>query len=460
MHGFYSQKEIYRSGKVTGAVRILKGQEILPDDSTLVQHNISDGDTVNIVIEPEKQITVEVVCNLGTFKLKISNSLLVKGLKKKLIDSKLVTFLPREFNFETELSEHVTTILDDDSLPLHEYGIRYDCQLLVVKLYLFLTLLSQDRSRKLYKKVSKKTTVGQLKTIIIQYFCVEKDIDISMYISRDQIEFMKVNSKPDALVGEVLSDGQTVCYLKEMCDYSTCWPVMSGNIEVGRVYGDSQDTVGTVKLRIQDQLGIPASCIKVTKTGLDLYKSRKYHRAPTTDNEKMTNLQFTVHVNDSFSLFDSKLLGNRPYLFLTLLNEVQSRKVYKRVSKKTTVKELTKMIIQLFCDEEVIDISLFVTSDQTQFVKLDPVVDITVDEILSDGQIICYLEDLSDYSTCWPVKRDNKDIGYVYGNKKDPEEVIKLRVQDQLGISTSCLKVSGMKDKDLGSIFTITVTWM
>ena len=88
MHGSYLQKEIYRSGKITGAVRILKGQEILPDDSTLVQHNISDGDTVNIVIEPDKKITVEVVCNLGPFKLRISNSCLVKGLKKRLIDSK------------------------------------------------------------------------------------------------------------------------------------------------------------------------------------------------------------------------------------------------------------------------------------------------------------------------------------------------------------------------------------
>ena len=29
-----------------------EGQEILPDDSTLVQHKISDGDTVNVLIEP------------------------------------------------------------------------------------------------------------------------------------------------------------------------------------------------------------------------------------------------------------------------------------------------------------------------------------------------------------------------------------------------------------------------
>ena len=39
------------------------------------------------------------------------------------------------------------------------------------------------------------------------------------------------------------------------------WPVKRDNTEIGKVYGDEGDTVRTVKLRVQDQLGIPASCI-------------------------------------------------------------------------------------------------------------------------------------------------------------------------------------------------------
>ena len=42
---FGHQRELYTSGKITGAVRLLKGQEVLPDDSTLEQLGIIDGST-------------------------------------------------------------------------------------------------------------------------------------------------------------------------------------------------------------------------------------------------------------------------------------------------------------------------------------------------------------------------------------------------------------------------------
>ena len=54
------QKEIYRSRKISGVVRLLNGQETLPDDSTLVQNNISDGDTLSALIEPDKEISVQI----------------------------------------------------------------------------------------------------------------------------------------------------------------------------------------------------------------------------------------------------------------------------------------------------------------------------------------------------------------------------------------------------------------
>ena len=44
--------------KITGSVRVIKGQEVLPDGSTLEEHGIIDGSTINIVIEPEKEINL------------------------------------------------------------------------------------------------------------------------------------------------------------------------------------------------------------------------------------------------------------------------------------------------------------------------------------------------------------------------------------------------------------------
>ena len=155
-------------------MRILKGQEILPDDSTLVQHNISNGDTVNIVIEPEKQITVDIICNRGTFKHEMGSSLLVGSLKQKLIDSEQVAFLPGEFDLEVKVSNTDVQILEDDSLPLHEYGIRDDCKLVVIKPYLFVMFMNQDHSKRVYRKIPKKVSVKELEKMIMQLFCCEK----------------------------------------------------------------------------------------------------------------------------------------------------------------------------------------------------------------------------------------------------------------------------------------------
>ena len=46
--------------KIAGAVRVIKEQEVLPDGSTLDQYGIIDGATVNIVIEPDKEINLNI----------------------------------------------------------------------------------------------------------------------------------------------------------------------------------------------------------------------------------------------------------------------------------------------------------------------------------------------------------------------------------------------------------------
>ena len=67
-----------------GAVRILKGKDVPPDDNTLVQLNLTNGTTLNIVIEPEKQITIQVDQGVqrSTFTYKFSNSASVQEVRK------------------------------------------------------------------------------------------------------------------------------------------------------------------------------------------------------------------------------------------------------------------------------------------------------------------------------------------------------------------------------------------
>ena len=66
--------------KISGAVRVIKGQEVLPDGSTLDEHGIIDGSTVNIVIEPEKEINLNIKLGPKEFNQKVKNSVRVREL--------------------------------------------------------------------------------------------------------------------------------------------------------------------------------------------------------------------------------------------------------------------------------------------------------------------------------------------------------------------------------------------
>ena len=420
-------------------MRILKRQEILPDYSTLIQHNISDGVTVNIVIEPSKQITVDVICKWGIFKHEITSSFIVRDLKQKLIDSEQVGFSSDGFVFEVKLPEGGTKILDDDALPLQHYGIQDDCKVTVVRPYLFLTLMNELQSEKVHRKIPMKTAVRKLKKMIMQLFCDKNVTDIYLFVTNNEIDFVTVDPNADVPVPEILSDGQTVCYLENKYDFHTCYPVEHGYRKICWVYGVLGDTVGTIKLRIQNQLGIPAGCVAVTKSErkyCSVFNKYRCVSFDTSDDEMIDELEITIT-----TWGNSQLPIARPYLFLTLMSQDHSKKKYKKVLKNLTVKELEVMVLKLFCDQNVSDISLFVTSDQIKYVKVDPSKDVSVGEILSDDQTICYLEDKCEYKNSWWAKKGDVGIGRVYGDENDTAEVVKLRVQDQLGIPANHVSV-------------------
>ena len=122
--GVFVQKKIYRSEKIRGAVRILKGQEIQQDKSTLIQHNISDGDTINVVIESEKKFHFNVVFGPEKLSYNAEGSNLINDLKKTLINKNVVVFLLEDFDlqYDTFASDSMKKQVKLDlSLPFHYY---------------------------------------------------------------------------------------------------------------------------------------------------------------------------------------------------------------------------------------------------------------------------------------------------------------------------------------------------
>ena len=113
--------------KITGFVRVIKGQEVLQDGNTLDQHGIIDGSTVNIVIEPEKEISIKMKLGPKEFTHKVKSSVRVRDLKHQLIDGGTVGFLLEDLTLIVSADDNDCVTddipLEDDSLPLYLYGV-------------------------------------------------------------------------------------------------------------------------------------------------------------------------------------------------------------------------------------------------------------------------------------------------------------------------------------------------
>ena len=156
--------------KIPGAVRVIKEQEILPDGGTLEEHGIIDGSMVNSVIEPDKEINLNIKLSPKQFSHKVSISVRLRDFKQQLTDGGIVGFLLDEFTLvitaddNNDVNDNIP--LDDDSLPLHLFGVSDNITLKIVSRKMMIQLFSQ-RGQHMYKTFPRNMTVNQMKKSIL-----------------------------------------------------------------------------------------------------------------------------------------------------------------------------------------------------------------------------------------------------------------------------------------------------
>ena len=239
-------------------MRILKGQEILPDDSTLVQHKISDGNTVNIVIEPDATITIQVKYNSNIFSHTIFRSSSVQQLKEFLYDQEQVIFPPVEFDLVYENDGELIT-LDDTTLPFLMYDVKEGAKVTVVRSNYEFVLENMQRKR-VYITIDKRATMGDLRKRALNFAAAVSEEDMRLFI-KSGVKYKKLFEPNNMKISDVLS-GQEILYIVENTLHVPLKFVQQFSSK--KIIGiQDGDTVLSVKLRGQDQLGIPARKIKV-----------------------------------------------------------------------------------------------------------------------------------------------------------------------------------------------------
>ena len=281
------QKIIYKQMKISGAVRVIKGQDVLPDGSTLDEHGITDGSTVNIVIEPDKEISIKMKLGPKEFTHKVMNSVRLRELKQQLIDGDIVGFSLEDLTLIVSADDNHGVNndipLDDESLPLHLCGVSDDMILKIMGEKITIQLVAYDGDR-YQKSFPKRITVDVLKQGIqsVNSFFGTYNPDqrkgVWLFVKRGE-SYKKL---PDAApIGSVLSDNDVVHFIEDrFFSKGQLIPVYYNNKEINRVGcsrdDDNYDTVLSVKLRLQEQLGFPVDSADVKNSrGISLQDYQK-----------------------------------------------------------------------------------------------------------------------------------------------------------------------------------------
>ncbi len=157
-------------------------------------------------------------------------------------------------------------------MPLHYFGVPDTCHVTVVKTTLML-LLENQKGQRAPVLIHRDATVGDLKQRIVGLTSVSSTQDISLFV-RPHLSFTKLWAD-SAKLGDITPDRSCILVLEnrfcspcvdvevtpELGDSSFYW--QSRGL-LNHVWGvESGDTVLSVKLRAQDQLGVDASRAQV-----------------------------------------------------------------------------------------------------------------------------------------------------------------------------------------------------
>ena len=236
-------------------MRLLKGQEILPDDSTLEQHGLIGGSTVNIVIEPDKEINLTIKFGSERFSWKLKTSRSVKYLKQSMIDADQVALVPEDFDL-VKIS-YAQKIVLEASLPLHHYALTDGVMLEARLAFLRLNIEQIGTDIPWTRKTSRSATVNELKDIIAVEILQKPKADISIfYEGTKKLGDMQV-------LGDVVNDDHQQLYFAENKSFKNFWQVYYKGESLGYIGVEKTDTHYDLKYRAQDQLGVPFKKIHV-----------------------------------------------------------------------------------------------------------------------------------------------------------------------------------------------------
>ena len=320
---FMLQKILYLTGRVTSQVRLLQWQTVLEDDRKLSEYLLPEGASISALFEPD--VDVEIKINVGpkVWLMKVSNATSIMALKVRVC-SGIKCGIPPE-RLEVRLGD---TILED-AMPLHFYGITEGSLLMLLKPYIGVRI-ENNHGTVVYWRINRKETIREVKAKLATIKSSDASSERVFSFSQKGTQFngqvserhpnddgmdvdgMRLYLVVDGKFDE-LEDSKTVgnCKIKDddrlyLLIYRWTEECKVELLKTGRMLCgvEETDTCLGIKVKLQDQLGIPVHMLKLFKRervrGSWFLESIKatvkdyYPKKEIDDKEKRANTTITL----------------------------------------------------------------------------------------------------------------------------------------------------------------------
>ena len=267
---FFSQKIIYDRLRNIWSVPVIQVQKAQPND-TLEENGLIDGSTIKVNIETAEAVNLTVKLGPKAVTCALASTWLVCHLKDHLKNIGTIGLALDAYRLVISADDnagisHNISMLDE-SLPLHLYGVKDKMTLRIIRECIMIELVTQA-GHHFYKPFPKTMTIKQMKQTIrsISSFFVTTEYltDIWLFVKNGE-DYHKLEE--DVPIGTILHHRDIVHIVEDrFYTDSQLVPVLSGGIldsDCGEVGYNIQDTVWSLKLRVQEYLGYPVSSLDV-----------------------------------------------------------------------------------------------------------------------------------------------------------------------------------------------------
>ena len=254
-----------------------------------------------------RPIHVTIVFGGLTFHHQVAPESSVRSLKQSLMDERHVC-LPL-VEYELVMRNDVASpgedwlVLEDEAMALRFYGIRDGAVLHVERKHLGIIVQNQ-KGQEVWVLVPKMATMGELKHTIMEAarlkcagtFSLFTTVQVETRSRNDVINFKKLAEEDGVIVSHVLRDRDKLFMIENKFGESPRNLIQESGL---RVYGmEVGDTVLSVKLRAQEQLGISAAHLGVERV-LSSYPRQPPALCPEHHRLKPTALHRVIYRSTS-----------------------------------------------------------------------------------------------------------------------------------------------------------------